>query len=147
MYKKSIFPPAGHSYSEWFYSFHIFWLWITIRVSDLHSSGAWYTRGQGFLNLRQSHRQVHFHQGWYMTQQTLAAGRKRNLVFHMFHRNGGRSLYFHSVMWDCMLVCEVTHQTGFMKTVWSGPGESRIHKCKQNYWCHYWMDILWIGTS
>jgi len=47
-----------------------------------------------------------------------------------------------------MLVCEVVaHQTGFMKTVWSYPGTSRTHKCKQNYCCHYWMDILWIGTS
>lgn len=26
---KYIFPPAGHSYSEWFYSSHIFRLWIS----------------------------------------------------------------------------------------------------------------------
>jgi len=47
-----------------------------------------------------------------------------------------------------MLVYEVVpHQTGFMKTVCSYPGTSRTHKCKQNYCCHYWKDILWIGTS
>lgn len=27
--KKLIFLPAGHSYSEWFCSSHIFWLWIS----------------------------------------------------------------------------------------------------------------------
>jgi hypothetical protein len=86
-------------------------LWIIIHVSDLHLPEAWYKRGQGCLNLRQSHRQDPFHQARYMTQQTLAVGRKRNSAL---------SLYFHSVMLDCMLVSEVVlHQTGFMKTVWS----------------------------
>jgi hypothetical protein len=74
-----------------------------------------------------------------MWQQTLALGEKRNSAL---------SLYFHSVMLDCMLVCEVVlHQTGFMKTGWSDCGTSRTHMYKLNYSCHYWTDILWIGAS
>jgi hypothetical protein len=79
-----------------FLSRRVLFLWRLVvlnyctYVSDLHLSRAWYKRGLGCLNLRQSHRQDPFHHTRYVAQWTLALGSKKNSVFHMFHGNGGK---------------------------------------------------------